>query len=55
MDILALVLRRPKRDAAQRIANVHADTDDIVKEMLGIKLGIKIRYQNQDFRDKEYQ
>ena len=43
MDILALVLRRPKLDAAQRIANVHADTDDIVKEMLGFK----IRYHNQ--------
>ena len=43
MDILALVLRRPKLDAAQRIANVHADTDDIVKEMLGIKISIKIR------------
>ena len=51
MDVLALVFRRPKLDAAQRIANIHADTDDIVKEMLGIK----IRYQNQDSRDKEYQ
>ena len=43
MDILALVLRRLKLDAAQRIANIHADTDDIVKEMFVIK----IRYQNQ--------
>ena len=40
MDILALALRRPKLDAAQRIANVHADTDDIVKEMLGVKIRI---------------
>ena len=40
LDIFAPFLRCPKLNATRRIANILADTYDIVEEMLGVKIWI---------------
>ena len=40
LDIFAPFLRCPKFNATRRIANILADTYDIVEEMLGVKIWI---------------